>query len=1102
MNSRYSSTLSNEAGLIIELLSHGCPRKVMVRDITVNLFPGTELEGGLTNLWLRCGGEMTPLLGPNSPLLFSCSGQHMEARGEWGGLRLTLCLTMLPDAPVWAWQIVLHNTTNTPATADLLLVQDVGLTDYASIRRNEFYVSQYLDHTSLEDVRYGNVLAVRQNQAHNGCHPQLLVASMHHGAQWATDAMQIWGLGNRGDDHPLRPNLPLPSQRLQHEHAVVGLQTGPLEVAPNSSAGTGFVCVFQHHHPLVTSAGDLEPLHSFMDRIASQVLPGSSLPIPGTTSARPVIPSLFFSAGQLPVRTLSQSEIATYLSVERRHEEWHHGQLLSFFHGTDTHAVLREKELLVARPHGHILRSGNRLTPDECALTSTCWMQGVFHSMLTQGNVSFNRLLTTQRTWLGLFRAQGLRLFVDCGQGWRLLGLPSSFEMQPQQCRWLYAHNSGIIEIVSRSGLSTNTMELQCSVLRGDPIRVLATLQFAMGTEDGDVRTASVPVTREGNSLRIALPADTQLAREFPEGVFWLDSSSAILRYGDDSLVYGDGASRGDYLVCVEISSSLGTTFTLRPELVNPKNSVCPHSALPLPTFGAVPHMSVRVLADILPWFKHNALVHYLAPRGLEQYTGGAWGTRDVCQGPVEMLLSLGHTPIVRDLLIRTFAQQNPDGDWPQWFMFFPRNADVRAHDSHGDIVFWPLLALARYLRASADIGLLAQPVPFYRSAMAPLIDHVHQALRLIRRRVVSGTHLAAYGHGDWNDSMQPADPALRDQLASSWTVTLHYQTLTALADALHVAGEHDLAQACLQEARSVCADFQRLLVRDGVVAGYGHFAVGHEPTLWIHPADAHAGPHYSLLPLMHAILADMLPADKANYQLSLIEEHLLGPDGARLFDCPIDYSGGVSQRFCRAETASFFGREVGLMYMHAHLRWCQTLAHVGRADAFWRALHQAIPIDLTSRIPGSSLRQSNCYYSSSDAAFPDRYAASLDYAAIHQGRVAFDGGWRVYSSGPGIALGLVVTHLLGLRLEHDVVEIDPVMPPELDGLEAELELGGLHFSVRYRVATLGYGVVGVQDTDGREIPFTRRPHAYRIGPVTVPRPVQGSRVNWAIVLG
>ena len=46
---------------------------------------------------------------------------------------------------------------------------------------------------------------------------------------------------------------------------------------------------------------------------------------------------------------------------------------------------------------------------------------------------------------------------------------------------------------------------------------------------------------------------------------------------------------------------------------------------------------------------------------------------------------------------------QNPDGDWPQWFMFFERDRDVRAGDSHGDIVFWPVLALAQYLIASGD---------------------------------------------------------------------------------------------------------------------------------------------------------------------------------------------------------------------------------------------------------------------------------------------------------------------------------------------------------------------------------------------------------------
>ena len=46
----------------------------------------------------------------------------------------------------------------------------------------------------------------------------------------------------------------------------------------------------------------------------------------------------------------------------------------------------------------------------------------------------------------------------------------------------------------------------------------------------------------------------------------------------------------------------------------------------------------VLKLNDIFKWYIHNAMVHYTIPHGLEQYCGGAWGTRDVCQGPVELL--------------------------------------------------------------------------------------------------------------------------------------------------------------------------------------------------------------------------------------------------------------------------------------------------------------------------------------------------------------------------------------------------------------------------------------------------------------------------------
>ena len=51
--------------------------------------------------------------------------------------------------------------------------------------------------------------------------------------------------------------------------------------------------------------------------------------------------------------------------------------------------------------------------PDEASLTTTVWMGGVFHSMVTQGHVSINRFLSTTHSYLGLFRSHGQRMFVE-----------------------------------------------------------------------------------------------------------------------------------------------------------------------------------------------------------------------------------------------------------------------------------------------------------------------------------------------------------------------------------------------------------------------------------------------------------------------------------------------------------------------------------------------------------------------------------------------------------------------------------------------------------------------------------------------------------------
>ena len=96
---------------------------------------------------------------------------------------------------------------------------------------------------------------------------------------------------------------------------------------------------------------------------------------------------------------------------------------------------------------------------------------------------------------------------------------------------------------------------------------------------------------------------------------------------------------------------------------------------------------------------------------------------------------------------------------------------------------------------------------------------------------------------------------------------------------------------------------------------------------------------------------------------------------------------------FQRAEASTFFGREIGVMYMHAHLRYAEALARVGDAPGLLRALALAHPLGITDRVPMARPRQSTCYFSSSDAAFDDRYQADAEYGRIADGSIAA-GGW------------------------------------------------------------------------------------------------------------
>jgi len=91
----------------------------------------------------------------------------------------------------------------------------------------------------------------------------------------------------------------------------------------------------------------------------------------------------------------------------------------------------------------------------------------------------------------------------------------------------------------------------------------------------------------------------------------------------------------------------------------------------------------------------------------------------------------------------------------------------------------------------------------------------------------------------------------------------------------------------------------------------------------------------------------------------------------------------------------------------------------------------------------GVTARQRNAYFSSSDAAFPDRYAAGAEYWQVKAGEVGVEGGWRIYSSGPGIYAKLIIGHVLGHRRQWGRRTARPLLPKTLQDMTLELDSGG-----------------------------------------------------------
>ena len=1103
-------TLASASGIAAQVSGCGALFSLRCGRVMINQVLPFPAEDGLFRLLLRWRAPdgtagWAPLVGPTVAHRRTGALSHAWESSPAPGLDCAAVLSLHPASAAWRWSVTLTNRGGAPYAAEVFHAQDLGLGDEAAVRNNEAFTSQYIDLLPVHDAALGWTVLARQNQAAaEGAHPWLSVACVPGAVAFATDATQFFGTDHRLVQVPAAVRSPrLPSVRLQYESALAGLQSPLLTVAPGGTAAAAFVARFSPDHPQASSAADLEPLR----RLAAEPWPSEpARPAP----LQPAAPSLFVTAPLAAGAPASAADWDAWFGGGRRHEERAaDGELLAFFSGNDRHVVAREKEATLARPHGHILRGGSWKWVDNEQFGATCYAAGVFGVQAYLGNPTFGRLLPVVRDTLGIGRAAGQRVFLRSAGAWQQLGIPSAFCMTPADVRWIYRLADRVVEVRVWCSAALAASFLDVRLLEGMPPEGwLVAHTLALGPNEMD----------QGGEVRVhaadlwaaCIPAaDSLMALRLPGTCYAVAPAEPCQapEMGDDALLFADGASRGHACVCLRYGAVPRLGVILGGSLEGEAALAAAVRAARLEWAGAVPaaeppappvrlalsgaplQAPVARLDEMLPWLAHNAGIHFAAPHGLEQQGGAAWGVRDVCQGSVEWLLAAGDWPAVRRILETVFAQQYArDGSWPQWFMHPPFQSIQHAH-SHGDVCFWPVKALCDYAEASNDLGFLGRRVPYtdpvtfvHAGPNETLLEHCDRMLAQCEARFVPGTALVNYGDGDWDDTLQPADPAMRTKMISAWTVALSFHTFRQYAAVLRRAG--DGARAARVEAllARIRADFAARLMPDGVTAGFLVTEADGSSRALIHPSDTVTRIRYRLLPMTRSVLAELFTAEEARRHMAIVEREMVYPDGARLMSEPAAYRGGLEHLFKRADTAANVGREIGLLYVHAHLRYAEALARLGDASAFWTALQVVNPVGLGRVVPHAADRQSNVYFSSSDADFNDRVEAARRWTQLKGAAVAVRGGWRLYSSGPGLFLHIVRASLLGLRESFDEVVIDPVMPRELDGLSAACRLCDRPVTLRYRVRAGTFGPISLA-VNGVPLASTRRePNPYRVG--------------------
>ncbi|WP_079708660.1 GH36-type glycosyl hydrolase domain-containing protein [Paraliobacillus ryukyuensis] len=1088
--------------LAFSFLPSGDIFQVMHQETMINQLQSNVIDGSLNNIYLRIhsenGIEVFPLIGvqSNSRLFRNDSQLRWEGKAKDLNYSVTFHLSKLN---VWFWEVTLDSDTK--YEVDLIYGQDIGLADKAAVQSNEAYVSQYLDHAVFTDEEKGFVVCTKQNQSQNSGYPYLQQGMISGGVGYSTDGFQFYGKSYKSTNIPQALyQKHLDNEIYQYEFAYTALQSKRTEL--KGQQHFVFYGLFHPNHPETVS-------HLEFDK---EVMEAWRQVKPFTKGEKLEDIKIKPNIGEpITGKDITLEELSAYYPNQQL-PEYEQDQLLSFFTPTYEHVVLKSKEELVERPHGHILLSGKNDEVRDDTVATTSYMYGVFNSHLVIGNSNFHKFLSSNRNALNVMKASGQRIYIELDGDYRLLTMPSLFEIGFNYTRWYYKLNEDTIIVTNFTSLGSKTVQLQVESQANIAYRYLVTNQIIMNDHP---YPTNVYMDKEDNVLKFKASDEALSKQVYPELSYSLLIEGAEYVQENESLLVDNVSEDDAFMVVLSISKTSNWSMLIHADLQEKKtittklasfaeeakkyrsylNEMVGGFNLTLPQQEST---DLAKLNMITRWYTHNMLVHFSSPHGLEQYMGAAWGTRDVSQGPFEYFMATQNYETVRTIIKIVFSHQyKQTGNWPQWFMF-DKYSFIQQAQSHGDIIVWPLKMIGDYLEATNDYTLLEEKVPYtddatfqFTTETETIFDHIEKEIAYINKHFLYNTYLSAYDDGDWDDTLQPANEQFRQYMVSAWTVALTYQVIQKLAvvyDNVYV----NKAKEMRELAESIKRDFHRYFLNQPIIPGFIYMRDPQSVELMLHPSDEKTGIDYRLLPMQRSMISGLFTLEQANYHLAIIEKHLQFPDGVRLMNRPATYRGGVTHHFKRAEQAANFGREIGLQYVHAHIRFVEAMAKLGYKEEAWNGLIVINPIGIRSTVPNADYRQSNAYFSSSDGKFATRYEAQDRFTELATGAIPVKGGWRIYSSGPGIYINQLISNVMGIRQHSNNLVIDPVIPESFNGLEFDFQFNKWPIRFVYHLEEADRKVL----LNGIELETEEEVNQYRQGGFIIKRAILEERLR------